>query len=388
MPHVRSVLLVAILVVVAGCSGQFVAGKPSATVTVTPMPQPTMTPTPIEINPTPLTMTQAWGNVQVVSYPVTMGDRLFQAGGAYGEDTITDDDQVCGVIKPISPNFDQPLQNVQSQVMFNLHTGAITILQTLPPGYQAVSCAVTGVWVIWALVFGYTLESQQAHWKVMAVNRQTQEVRLLDQSILPNGQPAPQSTIPSPSADHGMAAWTTFADNDGHRAALLYDFASGHKTQLAIGTSFPLLSWPWVSWGDTNQRGVVFKNLETQQQTVLNQHPSTTAFQGTAFVASDASYTQITLYPTATPDHLSAAYIVGKSINGDFVQYPTVNDRLVTWDSNESLFAFDRKLQRLVQFPGITGNPIPLISSHYMIWVQLDAKGHLVMDVLDTNTLP
>lgn len=389
MLHVRSVLLVAIFVVVAGCSGPGVAGKPSATATASPIPQPTMIPTPVEISQVPLTIAQAWGNVQIASYPVTMGDRLFQPGGGYGEDTVTDDDQVCGVIKPASPNFDHPLQNVQSLVMFHLHTGAITPLQTLPPGYQASSCAVTGAWVIWTQSYGYTLESLQAHWKIMAVNRQTHEVRLLDQSILPNGQPAPQTTIPTPSASHGLAGWTTFADNQAHSAAVLYDFASGHKTLLATGTSFPLLSWPWVSWGDSTQRGIVFKNLETQQQTLLSDHPTTTAFNGTAFVAANAGYTSITLYPSATPDHLSTAYIVAKSINGDFVEYPTVNDRLVTWNSNYSLFAFDRKLQRLVQFPGaITGSPFPLISSHYMIWGQKDTKGHLLMYVLDTNTLP
>lgn len=401
MPHVRSFLLVAILVFLASCSGPGVAGKLSATATASPMPQPTLTPTPIAINPTPLTMVQAWGNVQIASYPVTFGDRLFQPGGGYGENTITDDDQMCGNVESaiVTLTPAQILQQSQSIALLNLHTGVLTNIQTLPVGYQGLTCAVTGQWVIWLQAYGATYESFQGHWKIMALNRQTHELRQLDQSTLPNGQPAPNKILPYPSASNGDVVWTTFADNQANTAAVRYDLATKQQTVLAPNASNPEISWPWVSWGDGRRQGVNFENLETQQQVFLNQRPSGSALDGTSFVSADGSYTAITLYPSITPDHIGTTYIVGKGINGDFVQFPNVNDRLVTWDSNDTLFAFDRKLQRLVQIDGIFGNPHPYISSHYMVWAQAISKDdfnasmhgtplHVNLYILDTNTLP
>ncbi len=394
-------LLIVLLVTLAGCATQSPAATTSAIPpTETPVPLPTATPTPIQINQTPLTMAQAWGSGHVTQFPITFGDRRFNPGGNYGENTITNDDQMCGNIESaiiLTPA--QLLQAVQSVALIDLHTGVVTNIQTLSAGYQVLSCAVTGPWVIWIQAYGNTYESFQVNWKIMALNRQTQEVRLLDQSLLPNGQQAPAKILPYPSASNGIAVWTTFADNQGDTEAVSYSFATLQKTVLAQNASFPLISWPWVSWGDANKQGIVFENLETQQQVFLNQHPTTTAFNGTSFVASNADYTAITLYPSITSQGIGPSYVVGQGINGDFTQFPTLNDRLVTWDSNYSLFAFDRKLQRIVQIPGIFGNPYPYISNHYMVWGQAISQAdvtasmhgaplHVIMYVIDTNTLP
>ncbi len=193
--------------------------------------------------------------------------------------------------------------------------------------------------------------------------------------------------------------WTTFADNQADTEVVRYDLATGQKTVLAQHASNPEISWPWASWGDAGKQGIVFENLETQQQVFLNQRPTSSALFGTSFVVSNSDYSEITLYPSITPDHVGTSYIVGQSINSDFVQFPNLNDRLVTWDSNYSLFAFDRKLQRLVKIDGIFGNPYPYISSHYMVWEQAISQAdvdasmhgaplHVILYVLDTNTLP
>ena len=383
------------------CTSQGSAAKPLETPTPTSPALPTMTPTPIVINQTPLTQTQAWGNGHVTHFPVTFGTRFFNAGGNYGENTITDDGQMCGTIESAIAFTDpaQLLQEVQSIALIDLHTGAMTTIQTMPAGYQGLTCAVTGSWVIWLQAYGATYEGFQTHWKIMALNRQTQELRLLDESKLPNGQTPPNVILPYPSASNGQVVWTTFADNQAHLEAVEYNLATQQKTVLAQNASNPEISWPWVNWGDATKQGIVFENLVTHQQIFLAQQPSGAAFDGTSFTFADSAYTNITLYPSILPDHISTSYVVGQSINGDFVQFPYLNDRLVTWDSNQTLFAFDRKLQRLVKIDGIFGNPRPYISSHYFVWTQaisqadVDAslKGaplHLIMYVIDTNTLP
>lgn len=389
MQKLHSVLFVAIIVVMVGCAGQSVAGKPAATPTASSYLYPTMTPTQEVANQTPLTLAQAWGNAKIVSYPTTMGNHFFQAGGAYGEDAVTDDDQVCGSIRLNSTDFAQTLNSVQSLALLNLHTGAITTLQTLPARFQIIDCAVTGQWVMWTQLYGQDNGVDQTTWKISAVNRQTHEVRLLDQNKLPNGQPGPSKILPYPTASHGLAAWTTFADNLGTTAGVIYDFATGTRTLLPNYSSDPMLSWPWVSWYDPNQREVVFKNLATQQQNLISLPQTSFAFQGSAFVTQNANGTSIMLYSAATTDHMGIPLVVANAINGDFVEYPTLNDRLVTWISNNSFFAYDRKLLRLVLIVGnLTGSPDPLISSHYMVWGGRDAQGHFFTDVLDTNTLP
>ena len=275
----------------------------------------------------------------------------------------------------------------------------MTTLQTLPAGYQGLSCAVTGDWVVWTQAYGITYGQFEQNWKIKALNRQTQEVRTLDEGTLPNGQVPPSMLLPYPSASHGIVVWTTFADNQGTVQAVQYNFDTKQQTVLGRNISFPLISWPWVNWGDSVRKGIVFKNLETQQMSFLPTHPTTSAFSGTSFVSSNADYSAITLIPSISPDTIGTTYIVGNGINGDFVQFPTLNDRLVTWDSNETLFAYDRKLQRLIQIDGINANPRPYISSHYFVWElplsKEDLAGgdqgkvvHQFLYVIDTNSLP
>jgi|GEM_PF-2217226 len=396
--HKNCRILVLLIVLLVGCSSGVIAKTPTPTSTHIAYSPPAISPTPIEINQSPLTMLQAWGNSHVTQFPITFGDRTFNPGGNYGENTITDDGHMCGnTDSAVILTPEQLLHDIQSISLIDLHTGIVSNIYTLPPGYQGLTCAVTGPWVIWTQAYGNTYESFQTHWKIMALNRTTQELRLLDESVLPNGQPAPAKLLPYSSASNGTVVWTTYADNEANTVAVRYDLATQQKTILSQNASFPIISWPWVSWGDSKQQGIVFKNLDNQQQSFINEQPSSAAFDETSIVFSDRIYRSIILYPSCISPQ---AYIIGKGINDDFVQFPTLNSRLVTWDSNYSLFAFDRKIQRLVQIDGIFNNPNPYISSHYMVWKQpispadVDSslhKGtplHVNLYIIDTNTLP
>ena len=364
--------LIFFVVLIAGCAAPSAASSPQVAATATMVPYPTATPTPITISQTPLTEQQAWGNVHDVQFPSAFGARLFNLTTS----AVTDDDQVCGVLRPAS--FD--VTSTETVTLMNLHTGQLTQIHQLPTGYQEIGCVATGDWLIWMEGYGDTVGSLHSQLSIVAFNRQTQEMRQLDQGSSANGQSPQGAVLLVPSASNGYVTWTTIVDAQGDTDAVLYNLATQHKTTLAQHADHPALSWPWAAWDDGVQKGVVFKNLQTNQQILFAQEPGPWSLNSSAFVTQDANATMITLYPALS--NMSRSEIIGQSINGDFVQDPYVNDRLVTWDSNDTLFAFDRKLQRLVQIP-VQGNPLPLISSHYFIWGDKTS-----WHVLDTNALP
>ncbi len=405
MKQWRVRLLVLGALVLVGCSGQPVEGKTPATPTnaspTKTIPPPT--PMPVTVNLTPLPLQEAWGNVQITQFSLDMGERYFAPGaGDGGTNTITDDDQMCGETLPMRSSSAIQLQDVSDVGLINLHTGKITLLATLPRGYQVLYCTVTGSWVIWTQVYGNTLGSFAAHWMLKAFNRQTQEIRTLDKSKMPTGPNGPASIMPKPIASNGRVVWTTYSESTpGGTQSEMYTFATGAKTVLAPDSSGPLLSWPWVSWGDGVQKAMVFKNLETGQQVLLPMKypPTTAAFVGTSFAFTDRDYSTVTLYPSITVTPLISYVVADKKIDGsDFVQFPSLNSRLISWGAEFSL-VFDRKLMRQVK---IDDGPVGFygaVSSHYLVssapLTQADDEAalkelpyHHVIRIIDTNTLP
>jgi hypothetical protein len=406
MKHWYACLFVLGTLVLVSCSSQPVVGKPSATPATNVSPSviiPSSTPTPVTVNLTPLSLQEAWGNVQISQFSLDMGDRFFAPGaGDGGINTITDDDQMCGKTLPMQSTSAEELQDVGALGLINLHTGKITLLTTLPPGYQVEYCTVTGVWVIWTQVYGNTLESFAAHWLLQALNRQTGEIRTLDQSQASTGPNGPASIQPKPIASNGNVVWTTYSqDTPGSTQSEMYTFATGAKTVLAPDSSGPLLSWPWVSWGDGVQKAIVFKNLETGQQVLLPMRypPTTVAFAGTSFAFTNSDYSTVTLYPSITATPLISYVVEDKSVDGnDFSEFPSLNSRLVSWSSKSSL-VFDRKLMRQVKMDDTPAGFNGEISSHYLVSAspltqadyEASQKGlpyHHVIRIIDTSTLP
>ena len=384
MYRFRTCLLLAFVVMLSGCASQSATTIQSTRVVVA-----TTTPiaTPVLVNLTPLSVTQAWGGGHIKQYPVTSEERTFTPRGGYNGTIVTDDGNICGALVPPPPSdYAQSKLQVQSLAVFNLHTSTMTTLQVLPMGYQLLNCQVAGQWIVWneSLVQQF---GALASWKLSAINLQTHEVRILDHAETQKVSPP----SPLPSASHDNVVWLSWATNQTDAAVMRYDFLSGQRTVLTQTGNLPDLSWPWASWEDLSTKTVSFQNLETQQHITRPYALMPSALAGTSFVTSDAQNSQIRLYPSILSDQNTASSVIGNGINGDFVEYPTLNDRLVTWNSNETLFAFDRKLQRPVQIlSNLTGGPQPFISGHYMLWETRDPQNasKILMDVIDTDTLP
>ncbi|MGZ3584847.1 MAG: hypothetical protein ACXVCT_19065, partial [Ktedonobacterales bacterium] len=225
----------------------------------------------------------------------------------------------------------------------DLHTGHITLLATLPAGYSVMVCTVTGPWVIWMQAYSNT----SPRWMLKAFNRQTGEVRLLDQGQGPYG--------PQPEASNGRVVWTMSSEGtSGATQSEMYTFTTGTKTVLAPRTSGPRISWPWVSWADGAGKAIVFKNLETAQQVQLPMpySPTTVALAGTSFVYTNSDYSQVTLVPSILAQPMGSYVIEDKQTDGsDFDEFPTLNERLVSWGGPGSWQVFDRKLLRPVKIP-------------------------------------
>jgi hypothetical protein len=398
--HWKAYLLVCVALLLSGCSGGQTGGahaKASPTATMSPP-----TPTPLTVNLTPLSMQQAWGNIKMSQFSLDMGDRYFSPTGSEFNG-ITDDGQVCGstwLMRSQSVNLSKVIESVG---LMDLHTGHIALFATMPAGYYQVACTVTGSWVIWTQTPGSNVASAAAHWVIKAFNRQTGDIRQLDQGHGPSGQQPYTSIQPQPYASNGRVVWTTYSqDTPGKTQSEIYTFATGKKTVLAPLTGGPRISWPWVSWGDGDASAVVFENLETGQQVRLpmSYAPTTVAFAGTSYVYTNSDYSQVTLVPSILAQPITSYVVEDKQADGgDFNEFPTLNDRLVTWQGPNVWLVFDRKLQRPVKIAigvnGLNG----FVSSHYLVatpaltQADWDAQSHglpynAVMLVIDTNTLP
>lgn len=394
-----SVMCVALLL--SGCSGgQTGSTRAKASPTATMSPP---TPTRVMVNLTPLTMRQAWGNIQISRFSLDLDDHYFAPTGAEFNG-ITDDGQVCGETFAMrSPSEANASQDVESLGFMDLHTGHITLFATMPAGYFQMACTVTGSWVIWMQTSGTTFESYAAHWVIKAYNRTTGEIRQLDQGHGPSANQSWVSIQPEPDASNGRVVWTTYSqDTPGKTQSEMYTFATGKKTVLAPLTSGPRISWPWVSWGDGVASAMVFENLETGQQVSLpmNYAPTTVAFAGTSYVYTNSDYSQVTLVPSILAQPTTSYVVEDRQMDGStFDEFPTMNDRLITWVGPNAWLVFDRKLQRPVKIAigvnGLNG----FISSHYLVatppltQADMDAQHqglpyHHVMLVIDTNTLP
>ncbi len=400
MKHWKAYLLVCVALLLSSCSGGQTGGthaKASPTATMSPP-----TPTPFTVNLTPLSMQQAWGNIKMSQFSLDMGDRYFAPVGAEF-DGITDDGKVCGSTWLMRTQSVDLSKVIESVGMMDLHTGHIALFATMPAGYYQVACTVTGSWVIWTQTPGSNIASAAAHWVIKAFNRQTGKTILLDQGHAPNGQQPWVSIQPEPDASNGRVVWTTYSqDTPGKTQSEMYTFATGKKTVLAPLTGGPRISWPWVSWGDGDASAVVFENLETGQHMSLpmSYAPTTVAFAGTSYVYTNSDYSQVTLVPSILAQPMSSYVIEDRQTDGStFDEFPTMNDRLITWVGPNAWLVFDRKLQRPVKIAigvnGLSG----FISSHYLVatpnitQADMDAQHqglpyHHVMLVIDTNTLP
>ena len=401
MKHWKAYLLVCIALLLSGCSGGQTGGthaKASSTATMSPP-----TPTPFTVNLTPLSMQQAWGNIKVNQFSLDLGDRYFAPTGSEFNG-ITDDGQVCGETFAMrSPTEANASQDVESIGFMDLHTGHISLFATMPGGYFQMACTVTGPWVIWMK----RLEPpSKALPRIGSSKRSTArpgEICQLDHGHGPSANQPYASIQPEPDASNGRVVWTTYSqDTPGKTQSEMYTFATGKKTVLAPLTGGPRISWPWVP-GVTGMRvRSSLKNLETGQQVRLpmSYAPTTVAFAGTSYVYTNSDYSQVTLVPSILAQPISSYVVEDRQTDGStFDEFPTMNDRLITWVGPNSWLVFDRKLQRPVKIAigvnGLSG----CISSHYLVatpnltQADMDAQHqglpyHHVMVVIDTNTLP
>ena len=390
----RALPLVILVTLLAGCAGASKTATARATPTPTISPMPTATAT---LNPTPLTMAQAWGNVPIAHFSVSFGNLTFGPDTETIESGITDDDQLCGREFLLLPNGSPPQQHLPQAILalFNLHTGDLTVLRTLPPDFQMLSCTVTGPWVIWTQNYGNTPESLQAIWQIMALNRQTGEVRMLDDGKMPNGQMSPKGVYSFPSSGHGLVAYESYLDNQGDSGAVVYDFATGQKTSIGINASFPIISWPWLCWGDPTIPGLIFKNMTTQQQYTLTITPDDTMINASGVLVTPSDRMSVQYYPSIGPNMASTGITLDQATSqNERMGGLGLNARLVGWETVDPFKAvvLDRKLNRevLITSTNVTSGTSPWVVGHYLIWGVHDPHDNskFIMNVIDTNALP
>ncbi len=187
----------------------------------------------------------------------------------------------------------------------------------------------------------------------------------------------------------------SFLDNNGGAGAIVYNLQTQVKTGLGLHSSNPILAWPWLCWGDPSIPGLVFKNLQTQQQTTLTVTPWEVEMNDGGVLVTPSAGNEVWYYPAIVPDMAKSGILLDKAQSeNDRVGGLSLNSRVVEWLGVDPyrLLVFDRKLQRsvLISTTDVYDPGYPGAIGHYVTWVTVDPHNpsQFYLNVIDTNTLP
>ena len=263
-----------------------------------------------------------------------------------------------------SPKFGIEAQKV---ILLNVTTQEITVLQQFSdPMSQVLGGAADANWIVWAVA---AQQPGLSDWILYSYNRQTQKVV----SFAKAPTAADGSFLPSPfilpTLDHGIVVWNEAGTDPSGTVrnptvVKSFDLNTGQQKVLATNGHGPVIAWPNVAWvqglntlstvkpGAFNA-SLVVENLETSAQKTLPfiNTPSYFDICGESIIWVDE--TQLSLYLSdfaGTKPQL----IVHTDDPSDYIQFPTINERLITWVSYKTNQVWDRVQKRVVTLSDIS----------------------------------
>jgi hypothetical protein len=230
----------------------------------------------------------------------------------------------------------------------------------LAPNQSILGGDFDGDWLVYSV---NSTPNSFGDWRLYAFN--VQKSRLLDVARVDTtgGQPIP-GPIVIPVVDHGLMAWTQSVQS-GETQVHLHDLNAGtDKVLSAHHPGAPVFAWPWVVWQEpTGAPGSpeVFRlfSLDTQLPTPLPKALSsvrTVQFlagaQGSlAWTATD----QRSLWIWKTGQ--SEAQRVFQAPEGDYAEFITLGNELMTWNGVDSQWAADLRSLTATQIAPSSGSP-------------------------------
>jgi hypothetical protein len=225
-------------------------------------------------------------------------------------------------------------------------TGRVTVIRRfINPRAQVVSIVGDDHWIVW--VEG-SIEPTFADWTIYSYNRMTNEIRTL--ASAPPSHPTTPLVVLSMSA--GTVVWSAVEATDGifHVYAMNVD-GSTIRT-IAANARGPQIVWPWVVYDVKPSAGVgatlARNNLQTGEIQPLPgpKDPSYFAYDGEAvsWISADTNDIYLQSPMNSNPVHLSS---------GRYMQFVSINNRLVGWGQDAGAIAYDRKLHKIVQLSNL-----------------------------------
>ena len=281
--------------------------------------------------------------------------------------------------------------------LYEVATGRIVRMARLQsPDSRVQSASSDGRWVVWQ----EASDSDGFDWRVYAYSLADRRVKEVARATTVDGK-----AVPSPLnfvwASHGMAVWgqavgggVTQGDvsNSVVREA---DLATGSITTLATGAGSPALSWPWVAWEDLPKGGTwrtVFSNLETGWTGSMDATPPVLSIDGASVAFGAADNHSIWLIDDMTRP-AEVTQVARGADETDYLEWPSLNERIVAWAQNGQSIVFDRLQHRLVSLPVAYGWASGWAAGPDLVWAETGPTFAQTgrpdwFVVLDTRTLP
>ena len=360
------------LAVVAGCATAC-GGQPAAT----PVGNAATSPTPLRT----LDLAAAWPNAK----PRSLDIWHMTDGMAFIARAITPDGKWA---------FGEALGTHLEAVgpaQVDRGSGQMTVLRRFTnPNAQVVSMAADDSWLAW--VEG-SLQPNFEDWSVFSYNLESHNILTLAAAPKPDGVRYPTTQSVSVSISHGVVVWSAADNYEGvYHVSVINADGTGGKA-IASDARRPQIVWPWVMYDSKPTSSDVKVDLTRQNlSTGAIEHIkgpvslSYFAYDGktVAWVSGDAKELDFMPSLEATPEKLFA---------GNSLQFVSMNSRVIGWGEERGAFAYDRKLNAIIQLSSLSGL-YPTISAGAMDWLfQPDpaAKNPLDNTVerqLDMNQLP
>ena len=293
---------------------------------------------------------RAWGEVATTRLPVAIGgSRHFVAADA----GTSDGAYLIGSVQ--RDGFPDAPGRPGYAALYEVATGRVLKMADLQtPDSQVWSASGDDEWVAW-------LEADDAaayDWRLFSYSRRTGRVREVARAS-ENGDKAVPGPMSLVWVGHGVVLWgqavgTGVSQGDvSNTVVRRADLASGRVETLATSAGSPALSWPWVAWLSLPAGGswrTVFRNLDTGWTDSMDQTPPVIALDGQSAAFGAADSHSIWLIDDVTRPS-AVVQIARGADDTDYLEWPTLNSRIVAWAQNGDSIVYDRAERQLVVLP-------------------------------------
>lgn len=256
-------------------------------------------------------------------------------------------------------------------------TGALRILASARDAKHGLTGFVAdNQWVVW-YERGLPELSNDQSWTIFAANIASGAITTIAQSNLGGG------LYPQPQINQGHLVWDeTTGEVTLDRANFvirLRDMATGAVQTIATKAGNPVISWPWVGWGQVTTadgKGVEdFHNLQTGEQATIPVMADAVILVGTSLVyqLSGTAYdsTNFIYVPDIrNPQDQTQQYAPSNFTSNSF----TFNGRYVGWHSGGSRaqpMVYDVQRQQAITLPvqyRPNGSEYTFVAGPYIVW--------------------